>query len=409
MLEISPKSFFNFAARHPDLLIDLSYRGQGIGEAELLDLIRRHARDEDASAHHILAQLSELGFVEISPAATAAYDLTRTFANLMGFLLRRHRLTSVKVIQARILTLRDLAKDLDDSASTANGAHAVRALDEITDTIEQMRQESNNNRDAIVAEAIKAKVNRERQSLLERYEQINRLWTRYIIPLRDMIDQGKALDATLDGLDRSLVGAREIFQRDSSLNYAVDDAKVRLKRLRRRSVVDFNESLAEITPLYEELHRESRLARGAALVLDRYRRQGPGKLKLHRRLGLPVWRMDGQLDDLALLAYLHDIRGYAPPVPQPLPAGLPTAREMRIDQSELADRIKAELPIADALDWVLHTFPEAPLAQALKAYARMKSETYGSVRFAAQARTYKTPTHEITAHPMEVVAPDGSQ
>ena len=85
-----------------------------------------------------------------------------------------------------------------------------------------------------------------------------------------MIDSRKLLDVTLqrtrlvlqDAAQTVGVGRREIGQR-------AEDILSRLVRLRRDVLNDFEESLREIAPLYEELRKENALARGASALIER--------------------------------------------------------------------------------------------------------------------------------------------
>jgi len=53
---------------------------------------------------------------------------------------------------------------------------------------ERMRHDSRRNRDEVISAAMRVKSNKDRMPPMRRYEIINRLWTRYLVPLRDMID-----------------------------------------------------------------------------------------------------------------------------------------------------------------------------------------------------------------------------
>jgi len=148
----NPQSFFRFAARRYPLLRDLFYRGEGFSEADLRALIEGQRGEGDPGAATVIEQLLDFGIIEPIPDATAAFELTAPVSNLLSFLLREQRLTSARVIQGY----------LDD-------------LEEL---------------------------HRERRTVRERFEIINRLWSRYLEPLRDLIDVKKAMDAGLEDLLR---------------------------------------------------------------------------------------------------------------------------------------------------------------------------------------------------------------
>jgi hypothetical protein len=404
MPEISPQSFFRFAADHHAILVALHYRRDRIGEADLLALIRSHAHPSAPGAEYLLGQLLALGFVEPAAGATAEYEMTRHVAGLLDVLLRQYRLTSVAVIQAYVDTLQASGAELAERVGAGDDAQVVRILNDLADTIERLRQDSRSNRDAIVVAAVRAKVNAERETVAARFAEINRLWQKYIVPLRDMIDERKVLDATLDDLARTLAWSAGELRRDAILLREIQGAGARLLRMRRDVTRDFGESVREISPLYHDLQRDTRLTRGAALALEHADRRGHRALRLPHRLALPVWRLEGQLDDTELRAYLHQIRDYRPGRPRPLREAAADGARGYIEPDDLARRVAGSLPIADAWTWLLTEYPDASTAQILRAHALLRRGHFGPVRLGPARHTYRTRTHEIEAHPLEVAA-----
>jgi len=141
----------------------------------------------------------------------------------------------------------------------------IRALNDTSEHVERMRNDSRRNRDEVINTAMRVKSNHDRTPPLRRYEIINRLWTRYLVPLRDMIDTQKAMDASLDRMERTLESAEACFQMDGAVAPATEMGRARVRRLRRDVVLDFRESIREIAPLYEELRGRTRLP-GAHLM-----------------------------------------------------------------------------------------------------------------------------------------------
>ncbi len=316
--------------------------------------------------------------------------------------MREFRLTSVKVIQAYVDSLQQLGAELFEVVTADNDAQVVRVLNEANDHIERLRQDSRNNRDAIIAESVRIKSNIEQLTVRERFEGIMRLWNTYIIPLRDMIDESKVLDATLDDLDRKLRWSASKKQYDPVLNRELQGTAGRLLRMRRDVARDFHESMQEISPLYHDLLRDTRLVRGAVLALERADRKGSGKLNFPDRLALPVWRMEGQLDDVELRAYLHGISGYDPAKPKPLAEAVHNRDAFYIQSRELAYRVKRDCPIPDAWAWLIREYPQAGTAQILRAHGRLRTGLYGQVDFESAQKTYLTKNHVIIALPMKV-------
>ena len=88
MATVNPQTFFRFAADHHELLVEMYQHRDGITEAELLRLIRRFAGETSPAASHVVERLRDLGFIDYAPHATAQYEMTRPFAELMSSLLR---------------------------------------------------------------------------------------------------------------------------------------------------------------------------------------------------------------------------------------------------------------------------------------------------------------------------------
>jgi hypothetical protein len=75
------------------------------------------------------------------------------------------------------------------------------------------------------------KSNKEQRSVRERFEIINRLWTRYLEPLRDLIDVRKSMDAAMDDLERVMRSGAQAFDLDGALNREFYRSRTRLTRI----------------------------------------------------------------------------------------------------------------------------------------------------------------------------------
>ncbi|MEW6429359.1 MAG: hypothetical protein AB1568_15150 [Thermodesulfobacteriota bacterium] len=398
----NPQSFFRFAGRYAPLLLDLFYRGEGFSEADLRDLIEAQRAEGDPAAATVLDQLQSFGIIEAIPDATAVFELTAPVRALFSFLLREHRLTSARVIQGYLNDLDELRDELDGAVRRQTGNQAVRALADISQLIERVRQDSRANREAIIGEVLRLKSNRDRRSVMERFGIINRLWGRYLEPLRDLIDIRKAMDAGLDDLERGLAAGGRTFAADGGLAREFSRCRARLLRLRREVALDFAESLREVEPLYVSLKRESELVRGASLALERLDRGGLAGLGLDRLLAIPVWRVEGVFSDISLESYLAGVHGYEPARPAPLAdLGEPPVRDF-ILASELFARLEAALPVDDLLAWLLAAYPEAGIGEVVRAYGRIYLEGSAAMRFSASERRYPLAGATLVARPLRL-------
>ena len=401
----NPQNFFRFAANNYSLLVDLFYRREGVNDVDLFALIKRHRSEEDPTVYHVADQLLKLGFLETVPDATATYEMTRQVQNLLGFLLREHRLTSVTVIQAYLKDLDQLGEELRDAINADKGNQAARALVEISDMIERIRQDSRANREAIINEVMSAKANPEQMPVKERFEKILRLWTRYLEPLRDLIDVRKAMDNTLDGLERLIRAGIKAFALDGALSRELARARARLLRLRRTMASDFRESMREIEPLYQALRRESELVRGASRALEIIRKSGVNGLKLTERMALPAWQVAGLFPDSAVEALFYNVKGYTPGRALSIPQAQETEVNDFIDPEILVEEIKKHIPVEDVLEWLNYNFTNASIGEVLRAYGRIINSSLGKVTFGPKEQSYRIAGIKVTAHPMQVERP----
>ncbi len=403
MGDISPQQFFRFAADHADLLQDL-HRAHDLSEGEIYGFIRKHADHSSPAATHTFNRLLELGILDAAPDATARYELTRPVATLMRYLLRQYRLTSIAVIQSYFTALEQQTNQLEAAQHDPNPDLWMRVAFELAEHLEDMRHDSHNNRNGVIARVMQIKTAKEGMTPAARYAEVNRLWNTYVIPLRDMIDSRKLLDVTLqrarlvlkDAAQTVGVGRREIVQR-------AEELQSRLVRLRRDVLNDFEESLREIAPLYEELRRENALARGASAIIERMMKKGVGSLKVPSLLGIPNWQMQGQFSDAALEAHIARITDYSPQPPQPIVAEGAAGRVRQpFDVRAFEVLVRESLPIDDGLKWLVEQYPEEPPATILRLYGRFYGAQYGFTVFHGERREYRILQRRFRACPMRI-------
>ncbi|NOY26997.1 MAG: hypothetical protein GXP62_14095, partial [Oligoflexia bacterium] len=242
-MSVRPTTFFTFAASRSELLTALFQHHQGIAQGELMALIERHSTDDDPSVSYQFDQLCTLRILESAPAGDATWQLTFPVRQLLGFLLRQQTLTGATVINAYVTEMGSLASDLELAAADNDADRVVRALADLQAPLERLRNDSANNRDRLTTEALEIKGETERTSARARFERINPLWSRYLVPLREVLDTDAAMDATLDRLGRALASARGTFATRTSIDQGLLRARRTLTRLRRSVFSDHEESV----------------------------------------------------------------------------------------------------------------------------------------------------------------------
>lgn len=398
-----PQSFFRFAARFYPLLSDLYYRAEGLSDGDLLDLIRRHLVPDDPSCEHIMDRLIKLCIIETVPGEASRWEITHPVRSLLRFLLREQRLTSVEVIQGYLEALGSSRSELEKSFGSADRSSALHSIGDISETVERLRQDAADNHSAILNTSMEIKSNREHLPAAERFETINRLWVKYMDPMRDLIDVDKSMEALLDSLDRLLYSGTLQFGRHSELVREFIGCRARLLRMRRNIAADFHESLREIEPLYETLRVESELARGASVALRQIDREGVRSLDLDSMMALPSWRTEGLLSDVFLSGCLHDLSGYEPGE-APVVTGLEVESVRGFsDPEEVLSNLSLALPIDDLLVWLDLNCPGASLEDLLRLYGIVYCSPPGRVEFKSERREYMIREESVTSCPMAVL------
>lgn len=400
----SPATFLNFAAANYPLLHSLFDAKDGLSETQLLVLIQHHRDENDSKPASTFETLQKYRVIEPMPEANARYEMTQPLRRFFEYLLNEHRLTTPVVIQTYLDDLERLSTDLESSIRDKNH-HAIEPiLTEMNSAIETIRQDSQTNRLGIIGEVIRIKSNREQRTIRERFEIINRLWTRYIEPLENLINIRKVMDATLDRVEQLLQRSEQQFERDGVLYWKFQHTLARLVRMRRDIRHDFREAITEIRPLYEKLRRDSDIAKGASRALEWLDKKGVKSLQLETRLSLPTrHRSEGRFSDAALSAFMLSIKGYRATPPPPLTIYQGNLEHSFIDSTELIQRLHTALPIDDLLEWLLVEYTDQSLHEILRHYNAIYQDPTSDFAFADKERDdYQFANFKIMAYPIRL-------
>lgn len=401
-----PQAFFRFVADHNPLVTDLYYRAEGLSDLDVMALIARHEEPGAPNASHVMGRLAGLRIIEQIPGETARWEMTHPVRALLRFLLHEQRLTSVAVIQAYLDDLEINRKTLENSIASGDRGAAVLGLREMAESVERLRQDSADNRTAIIEIVMKTRTNQDHIRAFERFGIINRIWERYMDPMRDLVDVRKSMEALLDGLDRLLYAGTLKFHGSPDTAAAFSGSRARLLRMRREVAADFHESLREIEPLYKSLKRESELARGASIALAQISKIGVASLDLDKRMGLQTWRVEGLLSDADLAARFHELCGYTPGE-APLVTGIEASSpDDIVDPLGMLQSLRASLPVTDLLFWLEENYPKHTLTDILRLYGAAFSAPSIELNFGSTRADYRIAGTSVSAVPVSVLEVD---
>ncbi len=409
MPAFEPSAYLRFAADHILLLREIYYRREGLPEAELRQLIARLRKPEQPASAFIFRQLREMDMVEEMPGQTAFFELTAMWEELLGHLFREQRLTNVAVIQTYLNELQKLDSELSDSVRTNESSQCIILLQEIRTLVDRLRRDSHDNRLGIIAETLKFKSSEGDIAAVERYERIIRLWERFVEPMRDIIDSRKEMDDRLRSLEALMREGEALFRLDGIMVREFSTMRSRLIRLQRNAMEDYQESVRELEPLYNEALSNSRYLRGATQALDRMSRKGKKTLKLKERLSFPAQKSGGAIglfSDDHIEAYFSQISNYSPQAPESIGDAAIDSLPTVIPYAEIRVHLEMEQPVDDVLGWLCRSYPDLSAHQLLGLYGRI----YGDDLFLlvpGESREYRLDSIVARAYEMRLEAAGG--
>lgn len=400
-MAVAPQTFFRFVADNTDLILTI-YERVAVDEAELQALIARHRSDTQPAVEHIRRQIEELGVVETTAHADAAFELSQPVVELLSWLTRRQRLSSATVLRAYLDDIATTGRELGEAVRSGNSSAAAVTLRELDSNIEKVRVLSEGNRESVVSEAQDLRSASGDVSSVDRFTTVRRLWERHLQPLRQLVSVRGEMEQLLDRLQGTLAEGERRFLAHGALQQGFTRTASRLARMRRSSAEDHHAAVTEVAPLYDQLRRDSRWLLGASRALAQIRAGGTDPLAIDQRLGLTGWRTRYLMSDEKLRARFASLVGYKPKPPPPIGESPPPPEVPLITQDDLRETLSAAAPIDDVLAFILAHWPTHPLTAHLRAFGLITGGTFGSVEVSTQtgSRAYAVDRGSIEAWPV---------
>jgi hypothetical protein len=362
----SPQSFFRFAAEHYRLLEDL-LTAEEVNDGDLVHLIERHRSESTPQTDYLIGQLLEFGLLERLPDASG-YEMPLPVADFLRWLRQEHHLTSIQQIQGYVAELDALQQELDAVIRGGRLNGALLLLDEISRKIEQIRQDVAGNQQAIVNEVMRHRANREHAPLKERYGTILRLWERFLVPMRALIDTTQPMQHQFDSLSRVLLSGEQAAAGQALVEQRFSQTRKRLIRMRGVVAQHFLQAMSELQPLHQHYQRQSRLARGASVLLETVGKRGVDALGLVEAFAIPVFRREAEFNQVQLEAYLWEVAAHNAAEEVRLGSASAPERRERISPLAIRRELAAAGPVPDALEWLLQRLPDASTAEVLRCF-----------------------------------------
>ena len=405
-MRIAAAEFFRFCSRHTALLRDLTeHSGGELSETQLVEAVRRNAHESEEQEDTVLKRLKDLRVVEPLEQEQGFYVVAGPLVQLIRYLLYEATPTTPETIRGYVNSLEDLCKILNGAISAEDVTRVELAVEDINRTLRRIYDDIAATHEAILNAVGEFKTGRRCVSVRQKFHRIVYWMEVFVIPMIEIIRVDGVMEAALAEVERilRLASDRTVFN-----DLGAVERNLRFIRLvRRHALRVFEECRKEIHPLYQALARSNNIAAGAALALDRLRRDGLQNWGIESIISVFFWRQQYAVSDSAIRIVLERAivqQPEAPPIVnfkevEQEPAAMRSRRWL----DSLPEQISAELPLEDLIDWLTQTHPGLATSELLTAMSMLIFHERFQAQFTGgDVREYETIEHIIRAHPIRI-------
>lgn len=402
-MKVNAQSFFNFCANHAPLLRALSERGGEISETEAMRLIRTNPGVSEELPETAWRRLRELQILVPTEPGGDLFFMADPVSRLLTYLFNEANPATPEMIRGYVLSLETTCKRLARALDDDEIQQVKLAFEEISETLRRIHADLTETQHAILSEVARYKTERGHVSIREKYRRIVHWMERYVEPMIEIVRADGTMRPAFDETERLLSCAREeaLFNDHPAL---VRNLRF-LRLIRDHALRVFTQCRKEIQPLYESLRRSSFIAEGAARALEKLQAEGLSRWGNEHLIGISAWRHQNVPSDTAITLVLRRVIEHTPEPPPALefhaekddPGGL--VRLMW--QESLPDLVRADLPVADLMDWLVQKYPDRNISDVLAGFSGLVFDReFQAVFTDQQTRIYKTADGEITGAPL---------
>jgi len=308
-----------------------------------------------------------------SAPGSSLYLLADPVGRLLTYLFDEANPATPEMVQGYIASLEALGRRLVRAIEADDVAFVGLAFTEINTSLRRIHADLEETQRAVQNEVAAFKVNRQRVSVLERYNRIVYWMDRFVQPMIDIVRPDGPMAATFEETERLLRSARE----QSLLNDhpALEHNLRYLRLVRQHALHVFQECRKELHPLYESLRRSSFIAAGAALALERLQREGIDEWASRLVVGLCQIRVQNVPGDAAIAIALRRVIQH-PPEPAPTISldqspEVPAALIHRLWLDNLPTELDQALPVEDLLAWLSRRYPGKSTSELVGGFGRL--------------------------------------
>lgn len=272
-MRINPTEFFRFCSRHTSLLRELAEHTEGdLSDSQIFEFVRRTASEGDEQPETVVKQLKKLRVVEPVEQGDGYYIVAGPLVQLIRYLLHEAKPASSESVQGFVKSLDQRCNLLRHAIDADNVTRAELAIGDINHTLRHIYDAVAETHQSILAAVAEFKTNRAGVSVQQKFQRIVYWMEVYVIPMVHIIRVNGEMEATFADVERllRLASDRTVFN-----DLGTVERNLRfIHLLRRHAFRVFEQCRKEIQPLYQSLARSNNIAAGAAVALERLRRDG---------------------------------------------------------------------------------------------------------------------------------------
>ena len=379
---IEPKRVLRALAEHWALLEPLCERFDQ-GTLSLVELRLQLAKQRVESTPQEITQLLDV-WIRLDilvPVAKSPnrFELNAQIHDFLAYLRREHRLGLCLEIEAYLRHLERLAGHIQDAFDNRDSDDLARQLRLLDMRVRDVLKKLDNDEQALVAVAERAKTSNRQIPLRQRYAEVLATWDEYVEPMIQLVNADGAFEQGVRKVETVLL---RLLGEQARLGHLVDDdmlvrTHARILEMQTSAQLTLRHARELLLPLREEARRHNAVTRGAALALSVIRRKG---LDAVPQAALPLFTRPqstflGSASQVE--AYVYALARF-----EPKPTQFPKAHKTDKDASkraprtvkEMLERCQDALPLPDLMVWLLEQEPEGATDELLYWFSRLSRE-----------------------------------
>jgi len=400
---IEPKRVLRALAEHWALIEPLCERFDQ-GTLSLVELRQQLGRQQVESTPQDITQLLDV-WIRLDilvPVAKSPnrFELNAQIHDFLAYLRREHRLGLCLEIEAYLRHLERLAGHIQDAFDNRDSDDLARQLRLLDMRVRDVLKKLDNDEQALVAVAERAKTSNRQIPLRQRYAEVLATWDEYVEPMIQLVNADGAFEQGVRKVETVLL---KLLGEQARLGHLVDDdmllrTHARILEMQTSAQLTLRHARELLLPLREEARRHNAVTRGAALALSVIRRKGIDAVP-HAAMPLFTRPQSTFLGSASQVeAYVYALARF-----EPKPAKFPKAHKAQGGAlpraprtvKEMLERCENALPLPDLMVWLLDQEPEGATDELLYWFSRLSREKRFK-RERLERREYTTQEHLVS-------------